>query len=289
MHVGHIDWSWLPLFVGIGFGAQIVDGALGMAFGVISNTLLISLGVPPAAASAGVHTVESFTTAASAISHVLHQNVDWRLFARLLIPGILGGVCGAYLLASVDAAAAKPFVLAYLAAIGFYLLLRGIFYAPAEKKPKMVAPLGLVGGFLDASGGGGWGPIVTSNLLVQGAAPRTVIGTVSAVEFFLTITISATFIAHLGLASFTVATLGLLIGGIVAAPFGAYFAKRISTRTLLILVGVILLVTSACALTSALRSPPSNPAIQTAGVAAAPAQLQPHQIRNKRESYVRSA
>ncbi|MFC7499792.1 sulfite exporter TauE/SafE family protein [Enterovirga sp. GCM10030262] len=247
-----VDLATLLLFVGVGFLAQIIDGALGMAFGVISNTLLISLGVPPAAASAGVHTVESFTTAASATSHVLHKNVDWRLFARLLIPGIIGGVTGAYLLTTIDAAAAKPFVLAYLTAIGIYLLVRGILYPPAEKKPKWVEPLGLLGGFLDASGGGGWGPIVTSNLLVQGATPRMVIGTVNTVEFFLTVTISATFIATLGLAAFTVATGGLLIGGMIAAPFGAFVAKRVSTRPLLIMVGFVLMLTSAYGLANAL-------------------------------------
>lgn len=118
----------------------------------------------------------------------------------------------------------------------------------------MIEPLGLVGGFLDAAGGGGWGPIVTSNLLVQGASPRMVIGTVNTVEFFLTITISATFVATLGLAAFTIATVGLLIGGMIAAPFGAYMAKRVSTKKLLILVGLVLMITSAYGLTSVLAS-----------------------------------
>lgn len=249
-----VDLASLLLFIAVGFAAQIVDGALGMAFGVISNTLLVSLGVPPAAASAGVHMVETFTTAASATSHVLHRNVEWKLFARLIIPGMIGGIAGAYLLTNVDAASAKPFVLAYLTAIGVYLFARGILYPPTEKRPKMIEPLGLVGGFLDAAGGGGWGPIVTSNLLVQGASPRMVIGTVNTVEFFLTITISATFVATLGLAAFTIATVGLLIGGMIAAPFGAYMAKRVSTKKLLILVGLVLMITSAYGLTSVLAS-----------------------------------
>lgn len=231
-------------FIVIGFAAQLVDGALGMAFGTISNTLLVSLGVPPAAASASVHTVETFTTGAAAISHVLHRNVDWLLFFRLLLPGMVGGVTGAYLLSNIDAATAKPLVLAYLTLIGLYLLWRGLRFPPKEKKPKIVEPLGLVGGFFDAAGGGGWGAIVTSNLLIQGANPRKVIGTVSAVEFFLTLTISAAFIAAIGLKAFTVATAGLLIGGIAAAPFGALAAKRIATKQLLILVGVVLTATS---------------------------------------------
>ena len=231
-------------FIAIGFAAQLVDGALGMAFGVISSTLLISIGVPPAAASAGVHTVESFTTGVSGISHVLHKNVDWKLFARLVVPGITGGVIGAYVLTRMNAEAARPFVLIYLSCIGVYLLWRGIKYPPIEKKPKVIEPLGLVGGFLDAAGGGGWGPIVTSNLLVQGAHPRKVIGTVNTAEFFLTVTISVTFIAALGLEAFTVATVGLLLGGVMAAPAGAVIAKRVSAKPLLTMVGAVLTITS---------------------------------------------
>jgi uncharacterized protein len=240
-----VDPSAVLPFVLVGFVAQIVDGALGMAFGVISNTLMISLGVPPAAASAGVHVVETFTTATSGISHVLHRNVDWKLFARLAIPGIVGGFLGAYVLSNVSADAAKPFVMLYLAALGAYILWRGLRYPPQSKKPKVIAPLGLVGGFLDAAGGGGWGPIVTSNLLVQGASPRQTVGTVNTVEFFLTTTVSATFLAHFGLETLTVAMLGLLIGGVVAAPFGAVIAKRMPTKTLMVLVGIILTLTSA--------------------------------------------
>jgi uncharacterized membrane protein YfcA len=239
------DLSALLPFIAVGFAAQVVDGALGMAFGVISNTMLLWIGVPPAAASAGVHTVETFTTAVSGISHVAHRNVNWRLFLRLMIPGVIGGVLGAYVLSNVDAAVTKPFILAYLSGIGLYLLWRAWRYPPQVKEPKIVEPLGLVGGFLDAAGGGGWGPVVTSNLLVQGASPRTTIGTVNTAEFFLTTTISITFLTQLGWAAFTVATLGLLIGGIVAAPFGAMLAKRVPPKRLLGLVGTILTITSA--------------------------------------------
>ena len=231
-------------FIAVGFAAQIVDGALGMAFGVISTTLLLSLGVPPAAASAGVHTVETFTTGVSGISHIAHRNVDWRLLARLAVPGVMGGVLGAYVLTQIDADAVKPFVLAYLAAIGGYLIWRGYHYPPEHKAPKVVEPLALVGGFLDAAGGGGWGPVVTGNLLVQGAEPRRTIGTVNTAEFLLTVSISATFIATLGWAAFTVATLGLLIGGVAAAPLGAWVARRAPSKALLLLVGVLLLATS---------------------------------------------
>lgn len=239
-----IDPSALLPFILVGFAAQLVDGALGMAFGVISSTILISLGVPPATASAGVHVVESFTTGASGVSHVYHRNVDWRLFARLVVPGMIGGILGAYVLSEIPAETARPFLLVYLTGIGLYLLWRGIVYPPREHEPRFVSALGLGGGFLDAAGGGGWGPIVSGNLLVQGASPRKVIGTVNTAEFFLTVTISATFIAALGFEAFTTATVGLLVGGLIAAPFGAIVVKRLPAKQLLILVGIILALTS---------------------------------------------
>ena len=240
------DLSELLPFIAVGFAAQLVDGALGMAFGVISNTLLVAvLGVPPALASQRVHLVECFTTATSGISHLLHGNIDKRLFFRLLIPGMIGGVLGAYVLSSLDAGFVKPFVLLYLSAIGIWLLVRGILYPPKFRDAKYIAPLGLLGGFLDAAGGGGWGPVVTSNLIVQGEEPRKVIGTVNAVEFFLTMTISLAFILNLGFADLAGATLGLLIGGIAAAPVGAWVAKHFPPKQLLILVGTVLTLTSA--------------------------------------------
>ncbi|WP_106639910.1 sulfite exporter TauE/SafE family protein [Allosphingosinicella vermicomposti] len=231
-------------FIAIGFAAQMVDGALGMAFGLISSTLLVSIGVPPAVASARVHVVECFTTGVSGISHILHRNVDWKLFGRIVVPGVIGGVLGAYVLTQIPAETARPFVLGYLAIIAAMLFWRAIRHEHKEKKPKIVEPLGLVGGFLDAAGGGGWGPIVTSNLLVQGASPRKVVGTVNTAEFFLTTTISATFIASLGLGSIGAATVGLLIGGILAAPLGAYVAKLVAPKTLLLMVSVVLIGTS---------------------------------------------
>lgn len=247
------DPSAIIPFILIGFAAQLVDGALGMAFGVISNTLLISIGVPPATASASVHIIKNFTGAVSAISHILHHNVDWRLFWRLLIPGLICGMIGAYLLASIDASVAKPFVLAYLALIGVYLLLRALRAPPIERHARVVEPIGAAGGFLDAVGGGGWGPIVTSNLLVQGVKPRLVVGTVNTSELFLALGISGAFFLSLGLTVFGAEAIGLLIGGIAAAPFGGYFAKRINARLILILVGVVLTITSVYGLWVALR------------------------------------
>ena len=231
-------------FIAVGFAAQLVDGALGMAFGVISNTLLLSLGMPPATASASVHAVECFTTGVSGLSHTLFRNVDWRLFGRLVVPGVIGGVLGAYVLTRIPAETARPAVLLYLTAIGVYLIWRATGHPPHPRTPRVVAPLGLVGGFLDAAGGGGWGPIVTSNLLIQGADPRKVIGTVNTAEFFLTLTVSATFIAALGIEDFTKAVVGLLVGGIVAAPLGGLIVKKLPAHRLLLMVGVVLTITS---------------------------------------------
>jgi uncharacterized protein len=250
-----IDWHALAPFILIGFVAQLVDGALGMAFGVICSTLLVSaMGVPPARASAGVHLVEMFTTGASGISHVLHKNVDWRLFARLAIPGVIGGMLGAYVLSNINAEAARPIVMLYLTCLGFYLLYKALSYpsAPKAKDPIVTAPLGLIGGFLDASGGGGWGPVVTSNLLIQGTDPRKTIGTVNTAEFFLTLAVSATFIATIGLEAFTLVTGGLLVGGLMAAPFGGYIAKRVAPKNLLTMVGIVLTATSLFSLYNAL-------------------------------------
>ncbi len=244
--LGEFGLPALLPYIAVGFAAQLGDGALDMAFGVITNSLMVGvLGVPPALASQRVHVVECFTTFTSAISHFLNGNIDRSLFTRLLLPGVVGGIAGAYLMTSIDADIVRPFVLCYLIGIGLYLLWRGIIFRPQVKRPKRVAPLGLIGGFLDAAGGGGWGPVVTSNLLVQGAEPRKVVGTVNAVEFFLTVTISAAFIFHLGIADLAGATLGFLIGGVAAAPVGAFAAKHFPAKWIMILVGIVLTATSA--------------------------------------------
>ena len=238
-------WDVAP-FIAVGFVAQMVDGALGMAFGVISQTLLVSvLGVPPATASASVHLVEVFTTGTSGASHIWHRNIDWALFRRLAPFGMLGGVAGAYLLSNVDASAARPFIMLYLTGIGVYLLVKAIRMSePTFEDPKVTRPLAVAGGFLDAAGGGGWGPVVTSNLLVQGGDPRKIIGTVNTSEFLLTLSISIAFVATLGLAAFTLATVGLIIGGVLAAPLGAVLVKRIRPRALLFAVAAVLIATS---------------------------------------------
>ena len=231
-------------FILVGFVAQMIDGALGMAFGVISNTLLISMGIPPAAASGIVHTIKNFTGAVSAVSHIYYRNVDWRLFWRLLIPGLIGGVLGAYALIELPERWAKPLVLSYLAAIGLFLLWRGLTRRHKERQPRIVEPVGFAGGFLDAAGGGGWGPIVTSNLIVQGGTPRMAVGTVNTAEVFLALAITLTFVSAIGFSGLGPPALGLLIGGVAAAPFGGFVAARVSARWMLPLVGVVLSVTS---------------------------------------------
>ncbi|MCZ4273631.1 sulfite exporter TauE/SafE family protein [Maritalea porphyrae] len=238
------------LFFVIGFFAQAVDGALGMAYGVISSTVLIATGVSPAQASAAIHTAEMFTTAASGGSHLYNKNVDWKLFWRLTPFGILGGVLGAYVLTSIDATAAKPFVTTYLAIIGVYLLIRSFMKIPSKPVPaSVVAPLGFVGGFLDAAGGGGWGPVVTTGLLGAGGTPRYVVGTVNAAEFLITFSVSLTFLFALvfghwdaadGLGTMLLPVAGLIAGGVFAAPLAAIFVRHIREDWLLRIIGSLI-------------------------------------------------
>lgn len=231
------------LFLLVGFFAQLVDGAVGMAYGVISSSVLLAFGVPPAQVSATIHAAECFTTGASGTSHLLHKNVDWRLLLRLAPAGIVGGVIGAYLLTGFEPTFIKAFIVAYLGILGLFLLFRAI-RGPREEPPhlKHVVPLGVAGGFLDASGGGGWGPIVTTTLLGRGHAPRYAIGSVNTAEFFVTVAISATFIWTLttgrmviegGIAHGLAALSGLVIGGLVAAPLAGYVTKIAPARLLL--------------------------------------------------------
>jgi uncharacterized protein len=239
-------------FVVVGFLAQIVDGALGMAYGVVSTTVLLSFGVAPANASASVHVAELFTTCASAASHIWHRNVDRRLFWRLAPAGIVGGVVGAYLLTAVDGATIKPFIVAYMAVMGVVIIWR-TFRAlkPRTEAVRGVPALGAIGGFVDAVGGGGWGPVVTTTLVGAGGQPRYVIGTVNTAEFLVTAAVSATFVAALltghwedagDLTENATAVAGLIVGGLCAAPLAGYVVKRISPRTLGIAVGALVLI-----------------------------------------------
>lgn len=240
------------LFVLVGFLAQSVDGALGMAYGVVSTTVLLALGVPPAAASASVHTAEIFTTAASGASHAYHRNITWSLWLPLVIAGMIGGVIGAYVLSGVDGAAIKPFILAYLAILGVWIVLRGLKdITPRRIRSFWGAPLGLAGGFMDAIGGGGWGPTATTALVGAGKDPRKAIGTVNSAEFFVTVAISATFVWALvtghwqdagAIGDHALAVGGLILGGLVAAPFAGWIAKRVPSRVLTFMVGGLIIL-----------------------------------------------
>ena len=232
------------VFMVVGFIAQMVDGALGMAYGVSSTTFLLSIGIPPAVASASVHTAEIFVSGVSGFSHLRFGNVDKRLFKKLLIPGVVGGVLGAYVLTALPGEKMKPFVAFYLLIMGL-MVLRKAFKKTREKvaKTRLLLPLGLVGGFCDAIGGGGWGPIVTSTLVARGHDPRFTVGSVNLAEFFVTTAEVATFSATIGLTHWQV-VVGLIAGGIVAAPLAAYVCKRLPTRILMTMVGAAIVALS---------------------------------------------
>ncbi|KRG42184.1 hypothetical protein ARC78_09555 [Stenotrophomonas pictorum JCM 9942] len=227
-------------FILIGLGAQLVDGALGMAFGLISSSVLLSMGLPPAAVSASIHTAEVFTTGASGVSHLVAGNVDRRLFLRLAVPGAIGGALGAYGLTRLPGEAIRPFIYLYLLTLAVFILARAAGRFAPRREIKRVPLLGFFAGLLDASGGGGWGPVATSTLLARGAQARTTIGTVSAAEFLVTLSISATFLLSMGLQHLSIVA-GLLVGGMMAAPVAALLVKRVRERWVLVAVGLLVL------------------------------------------------
>lgn len=233
-------------FIVAGFVAQLIDGALGMAYGVSCTSLLLWFGIPARFASAAVHTSEIFTTGVSGLSHIRFDNIDKKLFFQIAITGSIGAVLGAYLLSGVfDGNTIKPYISLYLLGLGGYLLVKAFKKREQKDKPvKNASLLAFAGGLLDAIGGGGWGPIVTSNLLSQGKSPRQAIGTVNTAEFFVTYFATAVFIFVLGVQHLDI-VLGLIIGGVLAAPIGAYVASRINQRLLLISVGILVILTSA--------------------------------------------
>ena len=242
------------IFLLVGFLAQSVDGALGMAYGVISSTVLLAFGVPPATASASVHAAEVFTTAASAGSHAVNKNVNWKLFLPLALGGVVGGILGAFVLTSIDGDLLKPWITLYLSVMGFVIIWRATKEARERAFPvKLSGPLGLVGGFFDAIGGGGWGPTVTSTMVGAGQDPRTSIGTANTAEFFVTSAISATFLAALltghwhqteGLATHATSVLGLIVGGLLAAPMAGVIARIAPRQVLTYGVGAVVLISA---------------------------------------------
>lgn len=265
MIVGHILFSLLPLarmgeyvgdavmsidktfllFVLGGFLAQMVDGALGMAYGVTATTFLLTFGISPAAASASVHASEIFTTGASGISHLRFRNVNTKLFRHLLVPGILGAIFGAYILSSLDdyGSYIKPVVSVYTLILGVVIIIKAVRKIKTKKKIRRVGRLAFVGAFLDSVGGGGWGPIVSSTLIARGRNWKYTIGSVNLAEFFITLASTLTFFTVIGLHHWYVIA-GLITGGLIAAPFAAYLTSKIPVRGGLILVGVVVIIVS---------------------------------------------
>jgi uncharacterized membrane protein YfcA len=230
-------------FILIGLGAQLVDGALGMAFGLICSSILLSMGLPPAAVSASVHAAEVVTTGVSGASHAYFRNIDKRLFWRLTVSGALGGALGAYILTRLPGELIRPFIHLYLLVLAILILFRSFGRWMPRGEVKRVPVLGFFAGLLDATGGGGWGPLASSTLLARGGQARTTIGTVSASEFVITLIVSLTFLLTIGLDHLEI-VLGLLIGGAIAAPLAAWFVRHVAERIVLKVVGVLVLCIS---------------------------------------------
>lgn len=265
MIVGHILFSFIPLssignsavdlfssldqtvliFILGGFIAQMVDGALGMAYGVTATTFLLSFGITPAAASASVHASEIFTTGASGLMHLKFKNVNTKLFKHLLIPGVIGAIIGAYILSSFQEYGniIKPVVSIYTLILGVVIIHKAIKKIKEKKKIRRIGALAFIGAFLDSIGGGGWGPIVSSTLIARGRAFRYTIGSVNLAEFFITLASSITFFTVIGIQHWSVIA-GLVIGGMIAAPFAAYMTSRIPVRAGLIFVGIVVVIVS---------------------------------------------
>lgn len=234
----------LLVYTVIGFLCQLIDGSLGMGYKATSSTLLLSTGLPPVAVSAATHTAGVFTSAASGYSHYRIGNINKRLLFRLSVAGILGGVTGALLLSRIPTEVIKPVVAVYLAILGALILYRAWGVDTLQWRRTSTPVLGSIGGFLDSIGGGGWGPIVTGTLVVNGNNPRKTIGTVSIAEFFVTLAQAATFATVVHTLEWT-PVLGLILGGVPAAPVAAWLCKRIPVQRLMILVGGLIVVLSA--------------------------------------------
>lgn len=239
------------IFILIGLIAQLIDGSLGMAYGVTASSFLLSLGLPPATVSATVHAAECFSTGASGISHAYFRNIDKALFKRLLIPGVLGAVTGAYVLSSLPGEMLRPYIAVYLMVIGLIIIFKAFREFPPRNVTSHAAPLGFFGALVDALGGGGWGPIVSTSLIARGTEVRTTIGSVNAVEFFVTFAASITFFITLGF-SYVNIIIGLAIGGLMGAPLGAYLCTRLPVKPLMIAVGALVISLSIYNLTKAL-------------------------------------
>jgi uncharacterized membrane protein YfcA len=236
------------LFIALGFVAQLVDGALGMAYGLIATTVLLSLGTPPAFASASVHAAEIVTTGLAGASHVWNSNVDWKLLKRLASAGVAGGMIGAYVLVSLPENVVRLLITLYLMAMTALIVRRIASRSrkaqqgtKAQRERRLpTVPLGAGAGFLDAVGGGGWGPLATSSLLARGDHPRMSIGSATLSEFFLTLAISVTFLLALDITHYWQVVLGLIVGGAMAAPLAGLFSRILRPRTLMLMVAAVI-------------------------------------------------
>jgi uncharacterized membrane protein YfcA len=254
---------WVLLLVSVaGFLAQLVDGAMGMAFGITSTTLLIFLAYNPAAASAIVHLVEIVTSSISGASHIRFGNVDWHALVKVAVPGAVGAFIGAMLLSSVDLSAARPWtasILLVLGALVLYRFTRPIILGKKRRaRARWLAPLGLVGGFIDSTGGGGWGPVVTTSLTASNALePRKAIGTTNTAEFVIALAASIGFLIGLGAEQIPWDAVGaLLIGGALAAPIAAWLVSKAPQRLLGILVGNLIIALNVRQLSISFEFPP---------------------------------
>ncbi|NCU18328.1 sulfite exporter TauE/SafE family protein [Pallidibacillus pasinlerensis] len=238
----------------VGFCAQLVDGALGMAYGVTSTSLLLLSGIAPAVSSASVHMAEVVTTAASGISHIKFGNVDKQVVKRLIIPGSIGAFLGATFLSNIPGEIIKPYIAIFLLSLGFFVIYKFLFKInkkqpvkqKSSSKNKQLAPLGFIAGFMDSTGGGGWGPIATPVLLTShNMEPRKVVGSVDTSEFAIAISASLGFLISLGWQEIAFEwVIALMIGGIFAAPLAAWLVKIIPTILLGTLVGGVIIITN---------------------------------------------
>lgn len=229
-----------------GFFAQMIDGALGMAYGVSATTVLTSLGISQAATSASVHTAEIFTSGVSGWFHLKFGNVNKKLVRNLLLPGVIGAILGAYLLSSLQEYGnyIKPVIAVYTLYLGIKIILKAVINYSTKLPIKRIGLLATVGGFLDSIGGGGWGPIVSSTLISRGRNPVYTIGSVNLTEFFVSFASAFTFSIFLDIQTYWQVILGLIIGGVIAAPFGAILPKKLPLKGLFLLVGTIVILLS---------------------------------------------
>jgi uncharacterized membrane protein YfcA len=237
----------VPWLIAVGFAAQLIDGCVGMGYGISASAILTTLGVPPAVTSATVHAAEVVTAGVSSASHAWFRNIDRRIFFSLLVPGVIGGVLGATLLAHVPAHTVRPFVWAYLLVTSLIVLSRVILKRTPLRVGAQGPALGGVAGFLDAIGGGGWGTIVTSTMIARGVTPRFAIGTSNAVIFFVALATSLTLWLQLGTMRYDM-VLALLIGGAAAAPIAAWVTSHVPQRAATTAVGVVVFVLGATGL-----------------------------------------